>query len=305
MQMKNSDVDLTISLDGKKVSLTNAWSDSYLPIIQNAKPDTIALGPGDWKDSDFLLKLKDYFTGLYIGDESVDWKVVSKLSKIQRLEIGGWFHTNMDFGRFNELIYLGTYWNEGYKDDFYGLPKLKSLKLRGWKENTAKKLIGLKKLEFLELLECGALSNLCGLEGLSKLRGVEFNSLPKLTDISALTESTLLESAIFDNCKKIQSFSALSGAKNLKQLIVARSSNIESIEFLREMKSLVHVSFGNGTTILDGDLSPLLDLPKLQYCRFTGNKSYSHTQSQILKMKNIDNDPSIIERVWEKPIMRV
>ena len=95
--------EIITSLDGRKVTLKGGWQDSFRPIIKERCPKVIALVSGDWSNLHFLSDLSGCYKSLYIGDESADSDVVSNLSSLERLEVGGWFKAPLSFKKLSKF----------------------------------------------------------------------------------------------------------------------------------------------------------------------------------------------------------
>ena len=133
-------------------------------------------------------------------------------------------------------------------------------------------------MESLELVK-GTVNALQGVTSMRALRKLDLRYL-SLEDLSPLCGCKSLEQLELDHCKKIRDLSVLAGVKKLSILGVDWCGQIPSVQFVRELKALRRCSFVE-TNILDGDLNPFLELPRLEYVGFLKKRHYTHTPEQL------------------------
>jgi len=203
------------------------------------------------------------------------------LSGLRELWISEPGKAAVDFGRFPELRKFRGDWSRKYSG-FESCRKLSRLALWKYKPKS-KDLTGLacfQRLVSLELVQ-GSVTALVGIERLRRLQRLELSYLRTLVDIEALREAPrTLRVLRFDRCPNIGSFDAVSSLEQLEELGLSGCREIESLEIVRPLRRLRHVSFVD-TTIRDGDLSVLFDLPALGHAGFFNKTHYSHTWKQI------------------------
>ena len=144
------------------------------------------------------------------------------------------------------------------------LGELTALRLRGSNIVALKDLSGLGRLTHLELVICRSLASLEGIEALGGLRSLTVNEGHKLHDLGPLAALDELEVLNLTDCGELDSLAPLAGLRNLKAVAFA----------------------GAKTSLRDGDLSPLLELPKLSMVMFGARRHYSH---RIVKPWDWDN----------------
>jgi len=144
------------------------------------------------------------------------------------------------------------------------LTALEALSLRGSNIAMLEDLAGLDRLAHLELKICRSLAGLDGVETLAGLRSLTLNEGHKVHDLRPLAALEKLEVLNLTDCGELDSLAPLAGLRNLKAVAFA----------------------GEKTTLRDGDLSPLLELPKLSMVMFGARRHYSH---KIVKPWNWDN----------------
>ena len=87
-----------------------------------------------------------------------------------------------------------------------------------------------------------------------------------------------LEELRLDNCKKINFEGIFEKCHKVKQLACNGGPDVPSLSFLKQMKSIEVFRFCE-TNILDGDLTPLLQLKDFGF--YPNKKHYSHTSEQL------------------------
>jgi Leucine-rich repeat (LRR) protein len=118
------------------------------------------------------------------------------------------------------------------------------------------------------------LESLDGIENLESLRSLSINECNRLSDLSALTALT-----------------------NLEHLVVSDWGVIETLAPIAKLKKLRAFSFsGARTTIKDGDLSPLEDLPQLSMLMFASRRHYSHKLVKHWNWNNFHNPDTLLDR---------
>ena len=134
------------------------------------------------------------------------------------------------------------------------LGALEALSLRGSNLVSLADLAGLGRLAHLELKVCRSLVGLEGVDALAGLRSLTLNEAHKVHDLGPLAALEKLEVLNLTDCGELDSLAPLAGLRELKAVAFA----------------------GERTTLRDGDLCPLLDLPKLSMVMFGARRHYTH-----------------------------
>lgn len=152
-------------------------------------------------------------------------------------------------------------------------------KLAIWKyKPKSRDLVPLSSLVNLEELEItqSPLKSLTGIENLFKLQRLELSYLSKLEDVSPLQNKSAMETLRFDHCKNIPSFETIATLNRLKTLGIDGCGKIASLQFVKALTKLEFLSFVD-TEVLDGDLSPCLQLHSLKHLGFFNKRNYSYS----------------------------
>lgn len=140
----------------------------------------------------------------------------------------------------------------------------------------------LPNLEYIEI-NCVNVIDFIGVEKFVNLKRLELHYCKKLESdigISALKKS--LEWLHIHTSKKFRFTDELLQLKNLKVLCLNNCGEIDDLSFLKYFPNLVDFRFVD-TTILDGNLQPILDHPKIKNAGFLNKRHYN------LKEDFVDN----------------
>lgn len=185
---------------------------------------------------------------------------------------------NVDFSKFFALRELLTRWRPGI-DTAFESPHLTYLSLDGYPYQDLTPLIRLKNLNRL-CLESKNLERFDGIGELPNLQDVSCIRCPQLVDISAIQSLGKLKSAMFFSCKKITSLSPFDGMKVLERLHFENGVAVDSVKHLVQCDNLREV-FLIGMSVVDGDLSPFLDMPRLEKIAIAKKSNHSHTMQEV------------------------
>lgn len=163
--------------------------------------------------------------------------------------------------------------------DFAAFSRLRRLSLWSFRPRS-RDMSGLRvsdSLQELRLVKPG-IDSLAGIERVSGLRSLGLYYLrKKVSDYARIGALARLETLDLESCRGIVDYGFLCGLSRLKKLMLTRCSDLPNVRFVESLPRLVHFSFVD-TTVSDGDLRPLLNIP---YVGFTSRRSYSHTFAQF------------------------
>jgi hypothetical protein len=134
------------------------------------------------------------------------------------------------------------------------------------------------RLTYLELLS----SNARTIGALpAGLRRLELHRCIKLESARGLAASCPeLRYLHVNNSRKFHDLAELLKLKKLEVLCLNSCGDLPNLEFLARFPHLRDFRFVN-TNVVDGDLSPLLSLPKLEYAGTLDKAHYSHSVAEI------------------------
>ena len=157
------------------------------------------------------------------------------------------------------------------------------------KEKTFENLPDAPNLKYLEVNWSGSRS-LKGLEKFRKLKRLELHYCTKIESIADVCDlKGHLEYLHVHNSKKINDHVVVACCSHLKTLCFNCCGKIANLLFLYEMRELREFRFVD-TKILSGDLTPIINHPKIQSVGFMNMHHYSHKEKEIdellLRKKN-------------------
>jgi len=150
-------------------------------------------------------------------------------------------------------------------------------------------LVNLKTLR----VKTSALRTLAGIERLCQLQTLEFGGLVKLEDISSVRTLGDLRTLRIDTSRKIGHLGAVTPLSHLRILGINNCGKIQSLAPIRGLRELEDFTFLESTDIVDGDLSVLLELPRLREVAFQSRRHYRPSKTAVanyLKKRNSDGE---------------
>jgi hypothetical protein len=230
-----------------------------------------------WKnDGCEFLREVPWLRGLVLIAGTIeDLSPVSELLDLERLKLSCHSRRSLDFSGLKRLQSCSINWLPG-GESVFRCEGLESLYLDGVKGAQLAGISELKSLKKLTIANSN-LNSLAVLDGLCQLEKLELLNCRKLTLLDGLECFQRIKWLSIDGSKPIQDFRAVSELPDLEVLNLSGSGKIKSLAFLRPLKKLRAFSFaGSTTSVEDGDLSPLEDLPELSMLMFGPRKHYTH-----------------------------
>ena len=179
-------------------------------------------------------------------------------------------------GALPSLQTLSVYWGQ-ISDSLDSAPKtLTQLRvIEGYPYENLEGIPIAGQLEAIRLYAAHRLTSLGGLSSFRQLKSLRLLDCRRISDLEDLpsVSGTLLE-LHFESCPKVNTIGAVAGLHKLERLVLINCKEIESLQPLRELKQLEALSAFGSTVIADGDLSVLLELPKLALARIERKRMY-------------------------------
>jgi hypothetical protein len=269
------------------------------PLIQEGKhgPELVLRGP--WEERYAQYFLGGSATGLWVnyarGFVGDDVAFLERLPMLQSLLLIS--YTITDLSPVNHLVnlrYLGIGNRKYYGLDVKSLPHLetcglgwqpsltslfecvwlKDLGLDEYKGHSIPQLANLRSLVRL-VLGNSALQDISSLIELHSLYELRLQNMRKLSDLSPLLECPSIVSLSLQGSRHFTSLDSLSNLTKLRRIDFSSCGSIDSLAPLRNIQTLENVIFYDDTTIADGDLSSLDELPNLKYVAFRNRRHYN------------------------------
>ena len=120
--------------------------------------------------------------------------------------------------------------------------------------------VDLPELQYLTIRACQSLTDWSGIAKLRSLKAIILRSTTQLCSLEPFVELSGLERLILEDCGRIESLEPLAKLQKLTTLIIV----------------------GN-TRIMDGNMSVLLNAPRIKDVRFPNRSNYDITASQLMR----------------------
>ncbi len=135
-------------------------------------------------------------------------------------------------------------------------------------------LSNLVRLEQLSITQTN-IPSLAGLETLEDLRYCNLAYAPQLTSLEAFAApGCSIRELSLSKVKGIQAYEPIAAISQLRRLMLFGCAAMANLKWMKGMRDLDFFSFVD-TNLVDGDLSPLLELPKLRYVGTLDKRHYS------------------------------
>ncbi|ALV07083.1 hypothetical protein [Roseateles depolymerans] len=123
---------------------------------------------------------------------------------------------------------------------------------------------------------------------LQKLRLTMSRSLVSVNELSVCRGLKDLE---IDGAKKIQDLdTTLPDCTGLEKLVLMKVADLRDLGFVAKMPDLRWLNLMD-TSVVDGDMTPLIEHPRLEYVVFTSKKHFSHTEAQVRALRKSRSAP--------------
>lgn len=201
------------------------------------------------------------------------------LTALRSLEVSTYCNTKVNLHRFPQLERCVFYWRSG-SESLFECAALRWLFLHRYSGSSTEPFAQLATLQELSI----ANSELREVEHLGALRNLTFlglYNLKKLTSLKGLEELEQLEALEVSGCKAIGRIDELAALVHLRRIQLNDDGPIASLKPLRSAECLEEVLFYESTNIVDGDLTPLTALPRLQHVSFQNRRHYSHRRENL------------------------
>ncbi|HVI47543.1 MAG TPA: hypothetical protein VM802_21920 [Chitinophaga sp.] len=206
---------------------------------------------------------------------------IYSLSQLVSLAYFSYDQFPLEHSVFKKLRYLYTHYSKNHHTEKSRLSRLTNLEfLKIWHVNTedCEFLIGCNKVTNLEIT-WGSVNALSGLKDLPALSEVKLYGLNKLSDVEDLLLSNSIKGVSIEKCKKLTDNLPYGLFGKIQSLFIDKINSWNGVEKLLEVE---HLGFLNTA---DGNLEPLLKLPKVSEISFYPNKKqYSHTKEALNEM---------------------
>lgn len=212
-----------------------------------------------------------------ITDVSPVYDLADSLQEL-RVQVGA---ARIDLTALPNLRGLSCTWAQ-VADTIGEVTGLDDLFLGGYDERDLAPLAHLTALRSLRMKDRPALRSLDGVESLPWLAHLGIYLAP-LEDTTALAQigSPVLTELILASCRRIVSLSAMSRLIGLRRLEVSEGGTIESLKPIADLRLVERLYLYGSTKIADGDLTPLLGMPRMHDLRIVNRRHYVPSAQEV------------------------
>lgn len=260
--MTNKDLDIDTGPYGNRLTLRTRWSERVRDVIYDRRVVHLDLtNPRDYPSSDlrFLCEFP-FLRALSLVCGEADIGPIECLDELRSLVLNNHHKNRLDFKSFPHLESLSVSWNPSVKG-LIQLRKLSKLVIEHPPKTVIPHIGEMTELEELALFTCSA-EDLSPLGNLRKLRALRLSMFRMNTGNAFVSKLTGLEKYHIQDSRGFTSFEPLRNLRKLKMISISESGPYESLVPLRYHRNLEHVHIGG--PVLDGDYSPVEDMPQLQ-----------------------------------------
>ena len=182
---------------------------------------------------------------------------------------------SIDLGAFSHLTHIFSRTQFNFRN-VENCTKLRMLTVQEWYTRDLSYLRH-SNVEHLEIIS-GKLSSLNGIEKLSKIKTLSVSNQKSLSYVTGIERCIQLEHLEIESCNKLN-LDLLPSLPSIKSLVIIGQQTINNCSFFQRFPKLERLLLG--VKIIDGDLSPLLNL---KHCTLiTDHRHYSHRNSELPK----------------------
>jgi len=279
---------------GVDLVVTGPWSRKAEKYVQSGRADGLALNYA-WgfnePDLRFLIGLP--LSRLMILDRKItDLEPISTLGNLRSLSVQTDPRAVVNLECLPKLTSLGAAWSQ-VRDTIGAVGPLEDLYLARYSEADFTPLSGLSSLASLVMKDYPGVRSLDGLPSLANLQRLEVHVARQLEDIRALRETVYphLERLHFSHAKRVVDLEALEGLQQLRMLEFSDGGDVTSLKPLEGLRNLEYLYLFGSTRVVDGDLRPVLGLPKLVDFRLQSRRHYTPSVAQVKEAVGNRNGP--------------
>lgn len=269
---------------GPRFVLNANWEDKFIDEMARHSVSILRLSrAAGWTDGDVEFLPKLLHIGLK-GLEIYSWPVrdvspIMCLPGLEYIALQTEFRNNIDFSVFFNLRICKVFWRPGARS-LFACKGLESLNIVNYPESDLavfSELSGLSRLQLTSRI----LASLDGIESASCLKTLDLADCTKLKSIEAIRSCAMLSHVELSGCRGLSRLDSLQSLSALEVLLIENCGTVESIKPIGDCTNLRSVALIGDTKIADGDLTPLLALPKLASVSIREWGHYSHSREEI------------------------
>jgi hypothetical protein len=274
---------------GPRVTVTGRWTPAIAEYMRQKDVRELYLNYArGWNGTslDFVATLPDLVAFTILDFTIADVTPIHQLAELRALEVSTYCTTPIDFHRFVKLETCNFYWRAG-SESLFSRKTLRRLFLHRYAESGSEPFARLSELEELSIAN-SELREVEQLAALKQLRFLGLYNLNKLASLRGLEKLLRLETLEVNGCKSLGRIDEVAALVNLRRLQLNDDGRIASLAPLRSAVDLEDVLFYESTNIVDGDLTPLVSLPRLRHTAFQNRRHYTHRRESLALGRAVD-----------------
>jgi hypothetical protein len=266
---------------GDRLIVRGPWRASFADFMIENGVKELNLNSWDGFKGKSVAFLRDlpFLEALHVFVEDVeDLDAVLELANLRSFHNAGYDKTPLDFTGLRRLEMLSAHWHPGIQSLFQcsWLDTLSVYDYHGKSFDDFRQFKCMKSVEVVSR----TVESLHGIEAMTDLCLLALYYMSKLSSIAGIEQLTHLRRLHMQACKKLGDINFVSTLADLDTLILDNCGDIESLAPIKYLTNLERISFID-TNIKDGDLSVLLQIPKLRSSLFNNKRHYSHRREDL------------------------
>ncbi len=272
---------------GIKAIVKTIWQDSFLKVLLEKRVNELELNTGKgWNGEsvDFLQYFPDLEALILINQRIKSVEEIHYLRNLKELTISTYSKKSIDFSCFPKLVNCNFEWITG-SESLFKNQAIKNLGINSYSGKSSAVFSQLINLEKLTILNSN-IEDLNGIFILKNLKYLSITNLKKINSLDGIKKLYQLEDLEIQRCRGLNKISEIFELTELRKLFLLDLGEIDSIKGIQELKKLEIFLFYESTNIVDGDISPLLELKKLTKISFQNRRHYTHRREDFGKLYN-------------------
>jgi hypothetical protein len=273
--------------EGRALVVTGPWSDKIERALVDAAVTGLDLNYARGYRERDLEFLDDWpVRRLHVLDRRLtDLGPVSRLSALEELRVETAPTAPIHLGELPGLTRLAADWTQ-IGETLPAASGLRRLLVGGYQGEDLGAFESLSKLEHLELQQAPRLRSLAGAGQLPSLAALRVFLARKLRDFGDVGErGGSLRELELEDCPAITQLDGVEQLVGLRFLGVSDCGDIKSLAPVDALDQLEELDAWGSTRIVDGDLSPLAQLPRLREIRMRDRRAYKPRVADLVSVE--------------------
>ena len=282
--MRNGGFVIEDMADGRTLVVTGSWTAKAERAVERADVDGVWLNYArGFSEPDLSFVGAWPIRRLLVLDRKLtDLSPLVRLGgTLEELSLQPAPGTEVDLATLPHLTSLAAGWDE-IRNTLHGPEALKEIVVLEYDEVDLQPLVVQPSLEHINLKAAPRLESLDGVDQFA-LRRLQVALARELEDIDALVHTRGLDELDFETCLGLYDIEAIGELTKLRFLGISDCGRIPSLGPLADLTELETLYAWGSTRVEDGDLSPLLRLPRLKEVRMRDRREYRPRVSEIIE----------------------